>query len=109
MIKNDMVTEIQPAYVWTALSSKEKAELYKRWKQLGWSQGRFCKKNGISVSMKHDVIIDEIDVYLDPNAQINMVKTNPMTTNMAWIYPQINAFVEMHSKSNSKKHIQPCK
>ena len=54
MIKNDMVTEIQPAYVWTALSSKEKAELYKRWKQLGWSQGRFCKKNGIPLDIFND-------------------------------------------------------
>jgi hypothetical protein len=33
MIKNDMVTERQSKYVWAALSSEEKADLYKRWKR----------------------------------------------------------------------------
>jgi len=54
MIKQGMVTEIQPEYVWAALSSKEKAELYERWKQLGWSQGRFCKKNGLPLDVFND-------------------------------------------------------
>jgi len=54
MIKQDMVTEIQPEYVWAALSSDEKTELYKRWKQLGWSQGRFCKKHGLPLDIFND-------------------------------------------------------
>lgn len=47
MNKQGIVTEMQPEYVWSALSSEEKTDLYKRWKQLGWSQGRFCKKQGL--------------------------------------------------------------
>ncbi len=54
MIKQDIVTEIQPEYVWAALSAEEKADLYKRWKQVGWSQGRFCKKHGLPLDTFND-------------------------------------------------------
>lgn len=54
MIKQDMLTEIQPEYVWAALSTEERADLYKQWKQVGWSQGRFCKKHGLPLDIFND-------------------------------------------------------
>jgi len=54
MIKQNIVAEKQPEYVWAALSSEEKTDLYKRWQQLGWSQSRFCKKYGLPLDMFND-------------------------------------------------------
>jgi hypothetical protein len=51
MIKQGMVTEKQPENIWASLSAEEKSDLYERWKQLGWSQGRFCKKHGLPLDM----------------------------------------------------------
>jgi len=54
MNKQGMVTEVHPKYVWSALSSEERTERYKQWKQLGWSQGRFCKKHGLPLDIFND-------------------------------------------------------
>ena len=63
------------------------------------TQDNFCvflEQNNRKMDILHDVIMDEVDESLDPKAKINMVEINPKTKNMAWIYPQINAFVQQH-------------
>ncbi len=49
-----MVTEIQPTNVWGALSVADKTDLYNQWRQLGWSQGRFCKKHDLPLDLFND-------------------------------------------------------
>jgi hypothetical protein len=44
MNQQSMMTEVAPTQAWGSLSCEEKTHLYQRWKHLGWSQGRFCKK-----------------------------------------------------------------
>lgn len=44
MNQQNIMTETAPYEAWGALNLEEKTDFYQKWKQLGWSQGRFCKK-----------------------------------------------------------------
>ena len=60
--------------------------------------------SGIHYDFPVDVIVDEVDeLILDQSTKINLVKVNPLTKDMHWLYPQINLFIEHHLKNAAIK------